>query len=92
MFLFSEDLVVDNVETPTSADEDVERFAEAADNSQSPTVAEDTDTTNTGVHVIKTIVDDTLKSSVIPVPVPVPVDGAVNVNIINVYVDVGKRK
>ena len=44
------------------------------------------DTDNNPLHVIDSIVDESIKTGALPHPV----EGAVNVNIINVYVDMGK--
>ena len=46
-----------------------------------------TDTDNNPLHVIDSIVDESIKTGALPHPV----EGAVNVNIINVYVDIGKK-
>ena len=45
-----------------------------------------TDRENDPLVIIDSIVDESIKSGALPRPV----DGALNVNIINVYVDVGK--
>ena len=45
-----------------------------------------TDTDNKPLHVIDSIVDESIKTG----DLSHPVDGAVNVNIINVYVEIGK--